>query len=1019
MAQPRWLRGWLLAGLTGICLVHEALALDPAKAMSQYVHESWGTDRGFLGGAVYAISQSADGYLWIGTERGLVRFDGVRFMLIQRPLPDAPSFGPVLGLLSDAQGNLWIRFEGPHLLVYHDGIFEDALARFNLEESTFTSMAADGEGGLLLSALGNRAFRLRNGSFERIPSVEEVPGTILSMAVTRDHRMWMGSRDDGLFRMGDGHTTGIAPKLADMKINALQPAANGGLWIGTDHGVFLWDGSELANTGLPSFVSQLEILSMTRDREGNLWTGTDKGLMRITVARSASLEPLNQASTTRISAVFEDREGEIWYGGSGGIERLRDGMFTTYGAAQGLPSDSNGPIYADPSGQIWLAPLAGGLSWLKDGRVEQVALAGLPNDVVYSISGGGGEIWLGRQRGGLTLLKHSGASLVARSYTQADGLAQDSVYTVHRNRDGTLWAGTVSGGISRLKNGVITNYSTANGLASDAINSIVEGYDGAMWFATPNGLMSFAGGTWINRSEHDGLPSSNVKSIFEDSKQVLWIATSGGLAYLAAGKIALPRNLPESLREQVVGMAEDDLGYLWIVTSDHVLRVARDKLLADSPADASVRSYGMTDGLDGVEGVSRDRSMVSDSTGHIWISLNRGLAVANPQLTMLNSMPAAARIDSMSAGGAPIDFRQSPRISPGSRSITFDFGGASLLAPDQVRFRYKLDGADGAWSGIVTTRQVNYTNLGPGAYQFRIIASNGEDLWNGPQTIVAFVVERAFWQTWWFRALCVSAVMLLLLAIYRLRMYQITRQLSSRFHERLAERTRIARDLHDTLLQGVLSASMQLDLAEDQLPDDSPTKPRLKRIMQLLGQVTEEGRGTLQALRSNDSDKLSLERAFSRMKQDLGNEEKIDYRVVVRGEPVTLRPLIRDELYRIGREALVNAFRHAHANSIEVEVEYASRQFRMVVRDDGSGIAPKVLNDGREGHWGLSGIRERSEGIGATLRLLSRVGAGTELELTIPGTVAFEKQRPGSRSAWRRWLTRDKSETGPGNEIKR
>ncbi len=1019
MAQPRCLRGWLLAGLTGICLVHEACALDPARAMSQYVHESWGTDRGFLGGAVYAISQSADGYLWIGTERGLVRFDGVRFTLIQRPLPSAPSLGPVLGLLSDEQGNLWIRFEGPHLLLYHGGILEDALARFNIEQSTFTAMSADGEGGLLLNALGNRTFRLRNGSVEEIPSAEEVPGTILSLAVTRDHRMWMGTRDDGLFHIGEGHANGIAPQLTDMKINALQLATNGGLWIGTDHGIFLWDGGELADTRLPSFVGQLEILSMTRDREGNVWAGTDKGLMRITASRSAAIEPLNHGAQSRISAVFEDREGEIWYGGSQGIERLRDGMFTTYGAAQGLPSDSNGPIYADPSGRVWFAPLAGGLYWIKDGRVGQVALAGLSNDVVYSICGGGGEIWVGRQRGGLTLLKQSGASFVARSYTQAVGLAQDSVYTVHRNRDETLWAGTVSGGISRLKNGIITNYSTANGLASNAINSIVESYDGSMWFATPNGLQSFSGGKWSNRTERDGLPSSNVKSIFEDAKQVLWIATSGGLAYLAAGKIAVPRHLPESLREQIVGMAEDDLGYLWIVTSDHVLRVARAELLADSAADASVRSYGITDGLDGVEGVNRDRSMVSDSTGHIWISLNRRLAVASPQLTMLNSMPAAARIDSLTAGGASIDFRQSPRIAPGSRSITFDFGGASLVAPDQVRFRYKLDGADQNWSGIVTSREVTYNNLSPGRYQFRIIASNGENLWNGPQTAVAFVVERAFWQTWWFSALCVSAVILLLLAIYRLRMYQITRQLSSRFHERLAERTRIARDLHDTLLQGVLSASMQLDLAEDQLPDDSPSKPRLKRVMELLGKVTEEGRGTLHALRSTDRDKLSLERAFSFMKRDLGNEEEIDYRVVVRGEPVTLRPFIRDEVYRIGREALVNAFRHAHANSIEVEVEYASRQFRMVVRDDGSGIAPEVLNQGREGHWGLPGIRERSEGIGATLRLMSRVGAGTELELTIPGTVAFEKQRRGSRSAWRRWLSREKSETDPSNGIKR
>jgi len=1015
MAKRHWHRGLLVAGFTGLCLLNGAHALDPTRALSQYVHDKWGANRGFLGGAVHAISQSADGYLWIGTERGLVRFDGIRFTLMQRPTSDAPPLGPVLGLLCDAQGNMWIRLEGPHMLVYRDGKFEDAFARFNLEQNTYSAMSTDNRGGLLLSGLGNHIFHLRGGQLERVSNAEEAPGTIISLAQTRDDRIWIGSRDDGLFRVANGHPTRLAVRLADMKINALQPAYNGGLWIGTDHGVFLWDGQDLVDTGLPLSGNELQILAMTTDRHGNVWVGTDKGLIRITSARTASLEFLNQNSK-RISAIFEDREGEIWYGGSEGIERLRDGMFATFTVAQGLPSDSNGPVYTDPDGRTWFAPLSGGPYWLKDGRVGQVTLAGLGNDVVYSISGGGGEIWVGRQHGGLTLLQPRGGSFVARTYTQTDGLAQDSVYSVHRNRDGTVWAGTVGRGISRLKAGVFTNYSMSNGLASNEVYSIVEGYDGTTWFATPNGLESFVSGHWTNRTVLDGLPSPNVRSIFEDSKQVLWVATSGGLAFLAGGHIGVPRNLPESLREQILGMEEDDLGYLWIVTSDHVLRVGREQLLTSSIGETDVRSYGIADGLEDVEGVSRDRTIVKDSAGKIWISLNRGLAVAHPQLAMYGSMPVAVRIDSMSAGGTPIDFRNPPEIAPGSRSINFTFAGMSLFAPDQVRFRYKLDGFDRDWSAIVSSRQMTYNNLGPGSYQFRIIASDDEGLWNGPQTTVAFVVGRTFWQTWWFTALCISMVILLLLAIYRLRMYQITRQLNSRFHERLAERTRIARDLHDTLLQGVLSASMQLDLAEDQLPDDSPTKPRLKRVLQLLGQVTEEGRGTLQGLRATDNEKLSLERAFSRMKEDLGNDEAISYRVVVHGAPIVLRPLIRDEVYRIGREALVNAFTHARARSIEVEVEYANRQFRMLVRDDGSGIDPHMLNQGREGHWGLSGMRERSEGIGAALHLRSRVGAGTEIELTIPGAVAFEKERPGLPPIWRRRSSRKKPETDPGTK---
>jgi signal transduction histidine kinase len=256
-------------------------------------------------------------------------------------------------------------------------------------------------------------------------------------------------------------------------------------------------------------------------------------------------------------------------------------------------------------------------------------------------------------------------------------------------------------------------------------------------------------------------------------------------------------------------------------------------------------------------------------------------------------------------------------------------------------------------------------------------------------------------------------------ALYRLRMYQLTRQLNVRFHERLAERTRIAQELHDTLLQGFVSASMQLDVAEDQLPDDSPTKPALRRILQLMGRVTEEGRNALRGLRAAESDSRDLEIAFSRMRQELAIDENIGYRVIAHNDTRPLRPVIRDEVYRIGREALVNAFLHAQANTIEVEVEYASRYLRIMVRDDGCGIDPQVLDAGRQGHWGLPGMRERSEGIGASLKLRSRMGAGTEVELTVPSTIAFESQSHGPVSQWLTWFNREKFDPESGNDKKR
>ena len=996
MTRLHALRICLLAGVAGIWLASAARALDPAKDMSQYVHDKWDAGRGFPGGAVFAICQSQDGYLWIGTERGLVRFDGFDFTLIQQPIAGMPLIGSVRGIVSDVEGNMWVRLDGPHLLLYRNGKFENAAAKFGLHEITFTAMSLDHEGELLLWGPQIRLQRFRNGEFHGYAIWPDIPGIVLSVAETRDHKIWMGTREIGLFQVDNGHTTNISGRLALTSVNTLLPASGDGVWIGTDAGVELRDEHGLARPDLSPSIGHTQILAFTQDREGNEWVGTGLGLMRITPALAVSTELINDKQEAghrpdaAVTAIYEDRDGDIWFGGPHGIERLRDGMFTGYTAAQGLPSENNGPIYIDDERRTWFAPASGGLYWLKDGRVGQVKIAGLDKDVIYSISGGGGEVWIGRQHGGLSVLTGNTDSFVARTYTQADGLAQNSVYSVHRNRDGTVWAGTVSAGISRLSNGSFTNYSVANGLESSAVFSIVEGYNGTMWFATPGGVDSFSRGIWKNYAAPDGLPSSNVRSILEDSKHVLWIATSAGLAFFDSGRVGLPRDLTDSLREETIGIAEDKQCSLWIVTSDHVLQVSRDRLLAGSLSGSDVQSYGREDGLPGVEGVRRDRSVIADPDGRIWISLTRGLAMADPAAAARAAVPVKVRIESISAGDGPVNLTSSPKLAAGTHSITFNYADSNLSVPQRVRFRYRLDSTDQGWSDDVSLRQVVFTNLGPGSYQFRIVAFNGVGLWNGPETTVHFVIAPAFWQTWWFRVVCVALSCLIFMAIYRMRMSQLTQRLSVRFHDRLAERTLIAQELHDTLLQGVLSATLQLDVVEDRTPNDSPTKPLLRRVLELMAQVTEEGRNALRGLRTQESDSLSLETSLSRLSQEFANDEKVAYRVISQVASRPLRPIIRDEVYRIGREAVVNAFLHAQANNIEVEVEYANRLFRVLVRDDGRGIDPRVLDAGREGHWGLTGMRERSENIGASLRLKSRIGAGTEVELTVPGAVAYE-----------------------------
>jgi signal transduction histidine kinase len=366
-----------------------------------------------------------------------------------------------------------------------------------------------------------------------------------------------------------------------------------------------------------------------------------------------------------------------------------------------------------------------------------------------------------------------------------------------------------------------------------------------------------------------------------------------------------------------------------------------------------------------------------------------------------------------------VNLIDSSKIAAGNRSITFNYASNNLSSPERIRFRYRLEGVDQGWSNVVASRQVVYSHLGPGPYRFRVIASDSDGLWNGPELAFPFVIEPEFWQTWWFRASFLSAFLLAIAGVYRLRMYQLTQHLNALFKERLEERTRIAQELHDTLLQGFISASMQLDVAEDQLPEDSPAKPVLRNLLELMRRVTEEGRSTLRGLRTPAPDSRNLELAFARIRQEFAVNDKIDFRVIAQHSSRPLRPLIRDEAYRIGREAVVNSLLHARANTIEVEVEYASGYFRVLVRDDGCGIDPQLLHKGREGHWGLSGMRTRSESIGASLKLRSRVGSGTEVELTVPSAIAFEgpSRRPASR--WLRWLSREQFDPSADNERKR
>ncbi|MBC7925986.1 MAG: hypothetical protein H7039_10055 [Bryobacteraceae bacterium] len=380
--------------------------------------------------------------------------------------------------------------------------------------------------------------------------------------------------------------------------------------------------------------------------------------------------------------------------------------------------------------------------------------------------------------------------------------------------------------------------------------------------------------------------------------------------------------------------------------------------------------------------------------------MNRGISVVDPRRLETTSPPVLVHIQAVSADGNATDMLSRIQLPAGAQRITLSYAGLGLSAPARIRYRYKLEGFDHRWSEPTNGREAVYTNLGPGTYRFRVIASNRVGVWNSREASAEFEIEPAIWQTLWFRSAAGLGCLALAIGLYRFRLHQLTQALNMRFEERLSERVRIAQDLHDTLLQGFLSASMQLHIAEKQLPEGSPGKPLVRRVVQLVRQVVEEGRDAVRGLRSPESGQEDLAEAFARVSDELGVQHNALVRVIVTGHLRPIHPIIRDDIYRIGREALVNAIRHSNATNIEIEMEYSAKHLRIVIRDNGTGIDAQVIESGRSGHWGLTGMRERAGRIGARIWLVSSAAAGTEVELSVPADVAFQSTVRRPRQWW-------------------
>jgi signal transduction histidine kinase len=691
-------------------------------------------------------------------------------------------------------------------------------------------------------------------------------------------------------------------------------------------------------------------------------------------------------------------------------------------------------MYGDRDGNLWIGTNGDGLFRFKDRAVQMFTTAdGLPNNVVMTVlASRNGSLWTGANCGGLS--RFDGRRF--RTYDEKDGLRNSCVYTLAEDANHDLWIGTWGGGAFRFRDGRFTQYSKAQGLTDDIVTSIVPARDGSIWFATPKAVSRMRNGQVRNYTTADGLSNNHAMRVYEDRDGNIWVGTVRGIDRLTGDRFAEVPSLP---KVGVVPIGEDRSGSLYMaVATGGVFRlenhqpisVATDIVVTnmmvetkegdawlsgfgiyrleleglqglrghDEPLDYAV--FGRADGLDATEcGFGFPNSALTRD-GKLWVATPQGLAMLDlPRLPRTNRKPAIY-LREITVGRNVQPPGHELVLPPGTHHVELHFDAIEISSPEKVRLQYRLDSVDSEWLDTSHPAHAIYSNIPRGTHAFHMRACNRDGVWDRTGMVYSITQQPYFYETAAFKLATATAGCLLLVGFYRLRLRQATARLNARLGERMAERERIARELHDTLLQGFQGLTLHFQAAMKQIPAQEPARRTMEKALQSADQVLLEGRERVRDLRAEGATANELSEMLACYGKELSQDREVAFKVTVVGSPQSLHPVVRDEIYRIAREALGNAYRHAHASSIEVEITYNSASVCVRVRDNGRGIDPKTLGSGRQGHWGLSGMRERARNIGAHLSIWSNPGSGTEIDVTIPAKVAYVRSRKESPWQW-------------------
>jgi signal transduction histidine kinase/ligand-binding sensor domain-containing protein len=954
-------------------------------------HQAWSAEEGLPEASVHQVFQSLDGYLWIATEGGVARFDGSVFRVWRHEISPAFVSNDISTITQDSSGALW--FGTADGLVQSRG---SALRRFSerdgLPSSAINSLAALPDGSLLVLTSGGLV-RFDGTTFKQLPTANR---TILSLQTAPGGIVWLLT-SEGIQRYEHGvitnHTLPAPTSVnsaGDETVLGLQFGPGGTVWTRSARSIsFRRPGFErVLRTG--SDLPGSRITALFIDRQGTGWIGTNRGLFSLEPVSKATIRTVDSLHTESILSIMEDREGNLWIGTeTSGLHALRPRKFRSEPSAAG-EAITTGAAASD--GTVWFGTREDGVRRIRNGVAEQpVPIASLTSPVILSMAPGNREdVWVGTPDG---LDQIVGKRV--NQYTSSNGLSDDFVRSVLVDSRGTVWAGTRRG-LTKIEGTRITTLTHADGLGSDSIGPLLESTvkistgirnglaSPELWIGTSAGLSRIQGNQIENFSPYRNPTRDVVSAIAQESDGSLWVGLHGeGLSRFTNGRFTPIRS--SALPSEITSLIVDHQGYLWLRGVRGVYHVALAELhvCANQPTKCSlsIAKYGVADGMPSDAAPAQGMTSAWQAgNGDLWFATPKGIAIADPAHLPFNSIPPPVVIERFVVDDSEIPFDlQDTQISTGHKRYTFEYAALSYTVPSKNRYRYMLEGFDHSWVDAGIVRTASYTSLPPREYRFRVQAQNNDGVWNETGAERRFRILPALYKRWWFYILALLIIASFAVAIFQLRLRAVQR----RFALVLNERNRMAREIHDTLAQDLVSVSLQLDITSQMLraSDVEQARSQLETTRKLVKEGLEAARQSIWNLRANVAESSLPTRLTALMNRYAQAEHPP--RLKVGGAYRKLGSSLEDNVLRIAQESLANVYRHSAATEVLVQLHYDSNVLRLNVRDNGRGFSPEAAKS-MDGHYGLRGMQERATSLGATLTMVSSPEEGTAISLLVP-----------------------------------